>query len=78
VPDLVRIVRAIDFREALAQEMHTAMAHAMRRQGSALPAKLDGSVVRFDELAAASLLGGPARRLIRVTFVTFFVTKNKS
>jgi hypothetical protein len=57
VPDLVRIVRAIDLREALAQEMHMAMAHAMRGQGSALPAKLDGSVVRSAEFAAASLFG---------------------
>jgi hypothetical protein len=57
VPDLVRIVRAIDFREPLAQEMHMAMARGKRGQGRALPVTLYGSVVRFDEFAAASLLG---------------------
>jgi hypothetical protein len=57
VPDLVRIVGAIDFPEPLAQEMHMGMARAIRGLGSALPAKLDGSGVRFDEFEAASLLG---------------------
>jgi len=47
----------MDFLEPLAQEMHTAMAQAIRGLGSALPAKLDGSVVRINGFAAARLLG---------------------